>query len=226
LSKNPIARFMPSVLRSLVAWLLITFPVAGCLAATFLADGYSIRVWQTEDGLPQNLVTSAAQTPDGYLWFGTYSGLARFDGERFQVFDSANTPELPHRRINCLFEDARGTLWIGQETGTLTRYKNGRFEAVSLRPETARNPIIGIGSDERGELWVMRQSGSVDSVDDGRRLSSIIASEHPGSSSRPRQNHACLVRSAAVRSCGWCRSRRRRWGVDLPRPPHPQVERR
>src|SRR5881227_2677320 len=107
---------MSFVLRSLVAWSLITFPVAGCLAATFLADGYSIRVWRTEDGLPQNIVTSAVQTRDGYLWFGTHSGLARFDGERFRVFDTANTPELHDRRISALYEDVQGSLWVGQET--------------------------------------------------------------------------------------------------------------
>ncbi len=44
------------------------------------------------------MVTSAVQTRDGYLWFGTYSGLARFDGERFQVFDSSNTPKLQDRK--------------------------------------------------------------------------------------------------------------------------------
>jgi ligand-binding sensor domain-containing protein len=36
-------------------------------------------------------VTAAAQTRDGYLWFGTQSGLARFDGERFETFDPSNT---------------------------------------------------------------------------------------------------------------------------------------
>jgi len=37
-------------------------------------------VWQTDNGLPQNWVSSIAQTPDGYLWIGTrYGGLARFD---------------------------------------------------------------------------------------------------------------------------------------------------
>jgi hypothetical protein len=40
-----------------------------------------VRVWQTEDGLPENLVTSAVQTRDGYLWFGTNSGYtAKIEG--------------------------------------------------------------------------------------------------------------------------------------------------
>jgi ligand-binding sensor domain-containing protein len=36
-----------------------------------------------ESGLPQNTVTTVLQTHEGYLWLGTYNGLARFDGVRF-----------------------------------------------------------------------------------------------------------------------------------------------
>src|SRR5690348_14194569 len=36
--------------------------------------------WQTADGLPQNSATTIQQTPDGYLWFGTFNGLVRYDG--------------------------------------------------------------------------------------------------------------------------------------------------
>ena len=38
--------------------------------------------WTTENGLPQNTVTSITQTPDGYLWL-ELGGLARFDGIHF-----------------------------------------------------------------------------------------------------------------------------------------------
>ena len=43
-------------------------------------------------------MTSIAQTPDGYLWVGTYNGLARFDGARFETFDPVNKPELGQAR--------------------------------------------------------------------------------------------------------------------------------
>ena len=44
---------------------------------------YLVDVWNTEFNLPSSTVTSIQQTPDGYLWVGTYNGLARFDGARF-----------------------------------------------------------------------------------------------------------------------------------------------
>ncbi len=49
---------------------------------------YVHEAWTTENGLPQNSVTSILQTRDGYLWFGTQEGLVRFDGIRFTVFNS------------------------------------------------------------------------------------------------------------------------------------------
>src|SRR5262245_22746553 len=46
-------------------------------------SAFAISRWQTEDGLPQNAVNAILQSREGYLWVGTDSGLARFDGERF-----------------------------------------------------------------------------------------------------------------------------------------------
>jgi signal transduction histidine kinase/ligand-binding sensor domain-containing protein len=167
--------------RSLVvATLAVALLATGGSAATFLAEGYSIRVWQTEDGLPQNMVTSAVQTRDGYLWFGTLNGATRFDGERFRVFDSANTPNLPDRRVTRLFEDAQGTLWVGHESGAISRQREGRFETFSPPSRVENERIIGLGSDEQGRLWAMRENGAIDSLDTKLRLPSLIAPVLPG----------------------------------------------
>ena len=44
------------------------------------------RSWQSEDGLPSNVVRTVAQAADGYLWVGTAEGVVRFDGQRFTGF--------------------------------------------------------------------------------------------------------------------------------------------
>ena len=59
---------------------------------------YLIDLWTSDNGLPDSSVTAIAQTPDGYLWIGTYNGLARFDGVQFVTFDPFNTPALKHAR--------------------------------------------------------------------------------------------------------------------------------
>ena len=102
--------------------LLVGARLAAAASADYLVDG-----WDTENNLPSSTVTSMAQTPDGYLWVGTYNGLARFDGARFVVKDPANTPELTQPRVQALYTDAQGTLWINTYRGGLTSYRDGVF---------------------------------------------------------------------------------------------------
>jgi ligand-binding sensor domain-containing protein/signal transduction histidine kinase len=96
-------------------------------AAVAAPVDYLVDDWDTENNLPSSTVTSMEQTADGYLWIGTYNGLARFDGARFVTFDPVNTPALRQGRVQGLYRDARGTLWINTFRGGLTSYRDGVF---------------------------------------------------------------------------------------------------
>jgi len=112
--------------RLMAGWLAgMCLPwLTGAMAAPadYLVDG-----WDTEHNLPSSTVTAIAQTPDGYLWIGTYNGLARFDGARFVTFDPVNTPALGQGRVQGLYRDVSGTLWINTFRGGLTSYRHGTF---------------------------------------------------------------------------------------------------
>ena len=132
-------------------------------------QGYLVQVWQTEHGLPENIVNAIAQTPDGYLWCGTTHGLARFDGMEFKVFNGLNSPPLGSARIRQLFVDRAGTLWIAVFEGGLIRYFNGQFTAYSLPPrESTARTIFWMAEDESGGLWVTVEDGAVFHFSDGK----------------------------------------------------------
>jgi len=107
-------------------WAAIGLLACALRVAAASAD-YLVDVWDTENNLPSSTVTAIAQTPDGYLWVGTYNGLARFDGARFVSFDPVSTPELSQSRVQGLSVDANGTLWISTFRGGLTSYRDGVF---------------------------------------------------------------------------------------------------
>ncbi len=114
--------------RFLQAALVLLFVLY--LTSNAIAAGQKyFKTWTTENGLPQNHVSYIAQTPDGYLWLATFDGLARFDGVRFKVFKSADTPEFPTSRIVSMFLDSAGRLWLKfDENRTVVVYENGRFK--------------------------------------------------------------------------------------------------
>lgn len=134
----------------------------------FLAD-----VWQAEDGLPHNAVQAIVQTRDGYLWLGTPTGVARFDGVRFTPF---RPPELTHHNIHALLEDRDGALWIGTYGGGLYRYDGLRVEAFGPAEGLGSALVRTLFQDGDGRLWVGTHGGGL-SVRDGQRFRTVRAAD-------------------------------------------------
>ncbi len=124
-----------------------------------LPDGYTRRVWQTQDGLPENTVQAFAQTPDHYLWIGTSGGLVRFDGARFVVFDRGNTPEIRENSIFCLTVSRDGSLWAGTDGGGLLRYQKGGFRAYAVSDGLTNGFVRAVYEDREGTLWAGTDDG-------------------------------------------------------------------
>lgn len=117
-------------------------------------QSFNVTQWTSEDGLPQNRISALAQTRDGYLWVGTWFGLARFDGVRFVVFNSANTPEFKHEAVTALAVDrADGALWIGTREGLL-RLKDGQFTRPTGRHEMSQWYVSRLTAAAGGGVWV------------------------------------------------------------------------
>lgn len=128
---------------------------------------WMMRTWETEDGLPENSATAMVQTPDHYLWFGTFNGLVRFDGVQFTVFDPSNTPGLPSPGIVNLHLDRRGRLWISTLEGLVWRDGGGWGAA----PASAVGPhefIRSFAERPNGDLLLTTFGGRLLEHIDGR----------------------------------------------------------
>jgi ligand-binding sensor domain-containing protein/signal transduction histidine kinase len=128
-------------------------------AATNYVTRYDLRVWQTDEGLPQNSVHAIAQTPDGYLWVGTREGVARFDGVRFTQLADAAAAHLNHAFINAMVVGRDGSLWIASETNGLTRMKNGVFQRFFKADGLPDNQVQCLLESQDGSLWVGCETG-------------------------------------------------------------------
>ena len=72
----------------------------------------------TEDGLPNDHIKCLLKDHYGYLWIGTKSGLVKYDGNKFTLFDDYDSDgQFIGKVINSLFEDKYGMIWIGTKNG-------------------------------------------------------------------------------------------------------------
>jgi len=120
---------------------------------------YTVRSWQSQDGLPEETVQAFAQTPDGYLWVGTSGGLLRFDGARFQLYAHENTPAFGENSVFCLLAAHDGRLWIGTDGSGLIEWQNGAFHAYSAEKGQTSDFVRALAEDRNGLLWVATDDG-------------------------------------------------------------------
>jgi signal transduction histidine kinase/ligand-binding sensor domain-containing protein/CheY-like chemotaxis protein len=118
-------------------------------AAPFYQPAYTTATFSLESGLPRDVVLTLLQDRKGYLWAGTESGLARFDGAKFDVFRASESGGTPDSLIRCLCEDGDGSILIGMQRG-LARYQDGRVEKLG----EFEQPITDLARDSEGRMWI------------------------------------------------------------------------
>ena len=130
-------------------------------------DPFLVDAWEAEDGLPGNSVRSLAQTPDGYLWVGTFSGLARFDGLTFKVFDRSTSPALPGSAVINMFVDSQGRLWASTDDGLLC-VDRGQWRVFREEQGWPKAIARSFVEDEDGHLLVSTNSERILRLDGAR----------------------------------------------------------
>src|SRR6476469_6172307 len=90
-----------------------------------LAQEYSYTRYDIKEGLAGSVVYCMTQDKDGFLWFGTETGLSRFDGTRFTNYTSLNG--LPDNEILNVFGDSKGRVWIAPFRAAICYYYKGRI---------------------------------------------------------------------------------------------------
>ena len=118
---------------------------------------FNVDVWEASGskiGLPENVVTTLAQTRDGYLWVGTLDGLARFDGVQFDKFSEANTPGLNSVQIAHFFEDGESNLWIGTTMAGVALVKNGTVQTVLIGAGSREGKLVSACEDTNRTVWL------------------------------------------------------------------------
>ena len=120
-------------------------------------------------------VDALTETPEGGIWIGADTGLWFTDSAEvgppsqhpgdasFQSY--AQSDGLPSSRVNLLFCDREGTVWIGT-AGGLARFVDGSIEAFTPKEGFSSNLILSIAEDREGNLWLGTESGGVDILRD------------------------------------------------------------
>lgn len=160
-------------------WQIRVIIILACLlrtvaGATAAPGDVRFRNIQTQQGLSNDDVNCIFKDSHGFIWFGTASGLNRYDGYSVRIFHSQrpDTTALRDNYVQSIQEDARGNLWIcAGDTYSIYDPVNERFTWFGADKAAG----VGLPSEPKQilidgpRIWFVTGDNSIYRLDPGRK---------------------------------------------------------
>jgi signal transduction histidine kinase/ligand-binding sensor domain-containing protein/DNA-binding response OmpR family regulator len=134
------------------------------LSTAYSQNNYNFSKIGIEDGLSHNQVTAILKDADGFLWFGTMSGLNRYDGYSFKIFRKQlnDSSSLFNNSIESLYELPNGKIWIAAGANPcIYNSHTEKFDSASSYLSSLGLPdstVINIVKGNNGRYWFLYDS--------------------------------------------------------------------
>lgn len=144
---------------------MVIFPFAG----SYGQINSNIVHYSTADGLSHDGVLCIMRDKEGFMWFGTFDGINRFDGHNFVVYKSkpGDSSNLSSNKIRSMVEDQQGYLWIKTYDNKIYRFdkKKEQFLPISDGPFrylfTEKVVVDKVIPDAKNGVWLLTESRGV-----------------------------------------------------------------
>ena len=162
-------------------WVLVVcLYLVSFVAPAEIRSNWSLRVWQSDEGLPDNSIVGIAQTADGFLWIATQGGLVRFDGLQFHESRAANESGAPSGLLRALCVDGQDRLWMAKERGVLVSLERGLATALTTHEGLPLMRARSLACDSQNGLWMAFNGRMVVRVYGGQLQALTVEQGLPG----------------------------------------------
>ncbi len=136
-----------------------------CITIHAQRKTYQFMRLDVRQGLSHNQVNTIFKDGTGFLWFGTMSGLNRYDGYDFKVFrnDLNDSTSLSDNYISNIFELPGNKMWIVTRNGnniydpsTESFSRNDQRYLASL--SLPGGSVTFVSKDRQGNFWFVYQN--------------------------------------------------------------------
>lgn len=134
-----------------------------CVCSPVRAQLYQIDHYTSREGLAHGAIFDIHQDQQGYIWIGTYGGLSRYNGQRFDLVTTDHNVELG--QVRKIFETRSGDFWFCTSTGAYRLRGSDwlRFTDPTVEPNTF---LCGLEGRD-GTIWLGTYGAGVFALKDG-----------------------------------------------------------
>jgi len=123
-----------------------------------------------EQGLSQSIINTIMKDSKGFMWFGTESGLNKYDGYEFVIYKNLpfDSTSISNNQIQSIFEDDEGFIWIGTVGGGLNKFNREtetftHYRANPENPKSINSDFVNFAFEDKAtNIWVFTNAGGAE----------------------------------------------------------------
>jgi len=123
--------------------------------------GQTFTSFTSTDGLLSNNTLCLAKGADGSMWFGTQSGVSKYDGNDWTGYAKADYPGMADDNILSIYVNAAGETWIGTDFGASVLNEDA-WTTYTTTDGLGNNKVLCIAEDKDGHTWFGTNSGATE----------------------------------------------------------------
>lgn len=116
---------------------------------SFLEEYFIETIYNNANGMVSSEANTICETEDGYIWIGSYAGLTKYDGNKFEFVREGGLVN-----VVGMMNDSRGRLWIGTNDAGIARYEAGEYTYFTIEDGLPANSIRCFTEDKNGNVYV------------------------------------------------------------------------
>lgn len=113
------------------------------------------------DGMVSNYIVDVIQDKQGYIWMASESGLCKFDGNDFTIYDTSNSNIKSNAHNVLFYNEADNTVWVGTQRNGICIF-NCDTQTFTNLDGMMTEDVTDLSPSSDGGIWITHYHLGID----------------------------------------------------------------
>ena len=127
---------------------------------------YTFKRLTMSDGMVSNYIVDIIQDKQGYIWMASESGLCKFDGKDFTIYNIGNSAIGSNAQNVLYYNEADNTVWVGTQRDGISIFDCEKQTFITNGvPDMITRDVTDLSPAADGGIWITHYHLGIDYYD-------------------------------------------------------------
>ena len=147
--------FLPKKSQAMKNCIVLFLFLFGWYYSILSQPQYTFKRLTMSDGMVSNYIVDIIQDKQGYIWMASESGLCKFDGKDFTIYNIGNSAIGSNAQNVLYYNEADNTVWVGTQRDGISIFDCEKQTFITNGvPDMITRDVTDLSPAADGGIWI------------------------------------------------------------------------